>query len=125
MGRCKVSRGRLAWRRPVNAILDPGSAVVRCARAWSASPKAIPSSVAAAKTDEAAALLRAARRPLLIAGEMVDFDQARDELVRFAEATGAGVRAAYRRQDVFPNDHPAWIGQLALNRAAPRRAGPL
>jgi acetolactate synthase I/II/III large subunit len=27
------------------------------------------------------------------------------------------VMAAYRQQDVFPNDHPGWLGQLALNRS--------
>jgi acetolactate synthase-1/2/3 large subunit len=64
----------------------------------------------------AARLIDAARRPLIVAGEMVAFERASDELKAFAEATGAGVFAAYRQQDVLANDHPAYFGHLSLNR---------
>ena len=39
---------------------------------------------------------------------------AREALVSFAEAWGAGVYAAFRRQDVFPNEHPNYLGHLTL-----------
>jgi acetolactate synthase-1/2/3 large subunit len=39
---------------------------------------------------------------------------AREALVSFAEKFGAGVYASFRRQDVFPNDHPNYLGHLAL-----------
>ncbi|MCA1849302.1 MAG: thiamine pyrophosphate-binding protein, partial [Actinobacteria bacterium] len=45
-----------------------------------------------------------ARRPVVIAGEGAR--DARDELVALAEAFNVGVYAAFRRQDVFPNEHP-------------------
>ncbi len=39
------------------------------------------------------------------------------ELVALAEGYGAGVYAAFRRQDQFPNDHPAYLGHLGLRPA--------
>jgi acetolactate synthase I/II/III large subunit len=54
----------------------------------------------------------AARRPVLIAGGGAR--DAREELISFAEAFNVGVYAAFRRQDVFPNEHPQYLGHLAL-----------
>ena len=62
--------------------------------------------------DDALRLLRNADRPVVIAGGGVR--DARGALVRFAEAFGVGVYAAFRRQDVFPNDHPQYLGHLTL-----------
>jgi acetolactate synthase I/II/III large subunit len=53
-----------------------------------------------------------AQRPVMIAGGGAG--QARDELVAFAEAFDVGVYAAFRRQDVFPNEHPHYLGHLTL-----------
>ena len=53
-----------------------------------------------------------ARRPVLIAGGGAR--HAREELVAFAEAYNAGVYSAFRRQDVFPNEHPQYLGHLTL-----------
>jgi acetolactate synthase-1/2/3 large subunit len=53
-----------------------------------------------------------ARRPVLIAGGGAR--HAREELVAFAEAFGVGVYSAFRRQDVFPNEHPQYLGHLTL-----------
>ncbi|MEK9725029.1 MAG: thiamine pyrophosphate-dependent enzyme, partial [Rhodospirillaceae bacterium] len=64
----------------------------------------------------AAQMIRDASHPIILAGEMISFEGANAELVALAEATGAGVIAAYRQQDVFPNDHDAYFGQLTLNR---------
>jgi len=61
-------------------------------------------------------MLRDARHPIVLAGELINYDDANDALIAFAEASGAGVMASYRQQDVFPNRHPAWMGQLTLNR---------
>nr|WP_207957129.1 thiamine pyrophosphate-dependent enzyme [Rubrobacter tropicus] len=57
-----------------------------------------------------------ARRPVVIAGGGAK--RSREALVRFAEAFGAGVYAAFRRQDVFPNDHPLYLGHLTLATSA-------
>ena len=56
--------------------------------------------------------LAAARRPVVIAGGGAQ--GAREVLISFAEAWGAGIYAAFRRQDVFPNDHPNYLGHLTL-----------
>lgn len=56
--------------------------------------------------------LTAAREPVIIAGGGAR--NATDDLIRFAEAYGAGVYAAFRRQDVFPNDHPHYLGHLGV-----------
>ncbi len=70
---------------------------------------------------EAARMLAAAERPLILAGEAILFDDAGDALVGLAEASGAPVIAAYRRQDTFPNEHEAYIGHLEINRVAYQR----
>jgi acetolactate synthase I/II/III large subunit len=56
--------------------------------------------------------LAAARRPVVIAGGGAQ--RAREALISFAEAWGVGVYAAFRRQDVFPNEHPNYLGHLTL-----------
>jgi acetolactate synthase I/II/III large subunit len=66
--------------------------------------------------------LVAAKRPVVIAGGGAR--HAREALVRFAETFGAGVYAAFRRQDVFPNNHPLYLGHLTL-AAQPEVLGPL
>ncbi|MBA2319002.1 MAG: thiamine pyrophosphate-binding protein [Euzebyales bacterium] len=58
------------------------------------------------------ARLRDARAPVVIAGGGAQ--GARAALVAFAERCDVGVYAAFRRQDVFPNDHPHYCGHLAL-----------
>ena len=62
--------------------------------------------------EDVARRLAGARRPVVIAGGGAR--HARDALVRFAEAFGCGVYAAFRRQDVFPNEHPLYLGHLTL-----------
>jgi acetolactate synthase-1/2/3 large subunit len=59
---------------------------------------------------EALLMLANARRPLILAGGGVRASGASDVLVAFAEATGVPVMAAWRRPDVFPNDHPLFLG---------------
>ena len=66
----------------------------------------------------AVALIDAAERPLIVSGEMISIEDTQDALIAFAEASGAAVTAAYRRQDTFPNDHAAYAGHLEINRVA-------
>ncbi len=65
---------------------------------------------------EAAKLIEASEHPIILAGELIAFENAGAELQQLAEATGAGVLTAYRQQDVIDNLHPAHFGQLTLNR---------
>ncbi|MDA8298010.1 MAG: thiamine pyrophosphate-binding protein [Actinomycetota bacterium] len=77
-----------------------------------------PSGTRRASAAELAALserLGSASAPVLIVGGRCRGSW--DELVRLAEGYGAGVYAAFRRQDQFPNDHPAYLGHLTLRPA--------
>ena len=64
--------------------------------------------------DRAAEMINAARHPVVIAGEMVNFEAANEALESFLEASGAGLCAAFRRQGVISTDHPACLGHFAL-----------
>ena len=68
----------------------------------------------ATRLDQVAALIRKARAPLIIAGEQIGFEGAQDQLIAFAETTGAGVVAAFRRQGAMPSDHAAYLGHIGL-----------
>jgi acetolactate synthase-1/2/3 large subunit len=59
--------------------------------------------------------LAAARRPVVIAGGGAQ--GSRRALISFAESWNLGLYAAFRRQDVFPNEHPNYLGHLALGTA--------
>lgn len=67
---------------------------------------------------EAAAMINAAKKPIMITGEMASIDDAHPALVAFADASGVAVSAAYRRQDTFPNEHAAYIGHMEINRVS-------
>lgn len=69
-------------------------------------------SLSSAAIDAMLALLAQSKRPSIVAGSGVLRAGATDELVRLAEALGAPVYAAWRRFDVFPNDHPHYLGGL-------------
>ncbi|MSO69062.1 MAG: thiamine pyrophosphate-binding protein [Alphaproteobacteria bacterium] len=68
----------------------------------------------AARLNQVADLIRNARAPLIIAGEQIGFEGAQAALIAFAEKTGAGVVAAFRRQGVMPSDHAAYLGHIGL-----------
>lgn len=77
----------------------------------------------AAAIDRAAALLAAAKNPLVIAGDGVARARAMPALVAVAERLGARVHGEpiYRRT-VFPGDHPLWRGGLFPTVPAVRKA---
>jgi len=64
---------------------------------------------------EAARLIDAARHPVIIGGEQVNFEGAHDGLARFAEAAGAGIVSAFRRQDIVAHEHAANLGHFGLH----------
>src|SRR5690606_24292225 len=65
-----------------------------------------------------AALIAAARRPLLIAGGLLKHEAGRAALQAVAEAFGLPVAAAVRHADLLPNDHPQYAGHLAYGAPA-------
>lgn len=62
--------------------------------------------------DRISAWLARAERPVIIAGGGARW--ADTELVAVAERFNAGVYTSWRRQDVFPNHHPLYLGHLGL-----------
>ena len=64
-------------------------------------------------SERIADVLRDAVAPVMIVGG--GGRDARDALVTIAERFGLGVYASFRRQDVFPNDHPNYCGPLVLS----------
>ncbi|MEA2530979.1 MAG: acetolactate synthase large subunit [Thermomicrobiales bacterium] len=68
--------------------------------------------------EAALALLRDAERPLIIAGGGSLRSGSTADLVAFAEQTGIPVIGAFRRLDVFPNDHPLSLGSLSFGTPA-------
>ncbi len=70
------------------------------------------------RVGDALRLLRSAQRPLMVLGGGVLAARATDLFVKLAETEQIPVTAAWRRPDVFPNDHPLFLGHGGLG--APR-----
>jgi acetolactate synthase I/II/III large subunit len=77
---------------------------------------------APAETARLAALLRAAERPILLAGHGFESAGGRAALRRLAEAWSLPVAVSFRRQDLFPNGHPLYVGDLGLRNPDAQRA---
>ena len=79
--------------------------------AWQAHPHA-PVLPASDTMDALHARLRAAQRPLIVAGGMFDVPGGREVLQRLAEHWQCPVVVSFRRQDLFPNAHPLYAGDV-------------
>ena len=75
-----------------------------------------------ADIDAAVALIRDAKHPVILAGEMVNFERCNEALAALAEQTGAGVVAGFRRQGVIDSGHPAYLGHFGLALGAYQKA---
>ncbi|PPR22701.1 MAG: Acetolactate synthase large subunit, partial [Alphaproteobacteria bacterium MarineAlpha10_Bin1] len=62
----------------------------------------------------AAEMINQSKHPVVIGGEMINFEAANAALESFLEASGAGLCAAFRRQGVISTDHPACLGHFGL-----------
>lgn len=69
---------------------------------------------AAAEVEAFLANLQRAQRPLIVAGAGVKRAGAEAALVAFAERFAIPVCAAWRRHDVFPNQHPLYCGHFQM-----------
>ena len=63
---------------------------------------------------QAAAMLRAAKTPLIIAGGGVIYSEATDALARFAAATGVAVVETMAGKGSLPFDHPEALGAVGV-----------
>lgn len=71
--------------------------------------------------DRLADLLRGAERPIVIAGGDLDRPGGREELLAFAERWQLPVAVSFRRQDLFPNAHPLYAGDMGLSNPKPQK----
>jgi 3D-(3,5/4)-trihydroxycyclohexane-1,2-dione acylhydrolase (decyclizing) len=89
-------------------------------RAWSV-PRSVPDS---RTLDRAAAMIRAADRPIIVAGGGVIYSEATDALRQLVDATGIPVGETQAGKGSLPFDHPSNLGAigatgtLAANRLA-------
>jgi 3D-(3,5/4)-trihydroxycyclohexane-1,2-dione acylhydrolase (decyclizing) len=68
----------------------------------------------AARLDEAAALLKSAQRPFIVAGGGVIYSDACDALRRFVERAGIAVGDTQAGKGVLPFDHPQSAGAVGV-----------
>lgn len=66
------------------------------------------------QVEQAATWLARAERPLLLAGGQIQSKTGRAALERVADRWNLPVLAAFRQQEVFPNDHRCWAGQVGF-----------
>jgi 3D-(3,5/4)-trihydroxycyclohexane-1,2-dione acylhydrolase (decyclizing) len=66
------------------------------------------------RLEQAAALLRAAKTPIIIAGGGVIYSEATDTLARFAGATGVAVVETMAGKGALPFDHPEALGAVGV-----------
>lgn len=64
--------------------------------------------------EQAAAMMAEAKCPLLIVGTESVSAEFRANLLRLSEAWDIPVLVTNKNQDIFPNDHPHWAGQLGF-----------
>jgi acetolactate synthase-1/2/3 large subunit len=62
--------------------------------------------------------LMAARRPVILAGSGVLRSRSTSDLIHLAEILEVPVIAGWRRGDVFPNDHPLYLGMAGYGAPA-------
>jgi acetolactate synthase-1/2/3 large subunit len=62
-----------------------------------------------------------ARKPVVVAGSGTQYADARSQLVSFAEKFELPVLSAFKRQDVFPNSHVHYVGNLGSRNNHARR----
>jgi len=67
--------------------------------------------------DDAAKLIRAAERPVILAGRGVLLSDACDELLEFAERTETPVGLTLLGKGCFPEDHPLCLGMMGMHGA--------
>ena len=114
--RCRACRAR--WCSPCPRTCWPSPAPRRSC------PPPCPAPAIPAPADVArlAALLHGAQRPILLAGHAFDRPGARAALQAFAEAWSLPVAVSFRRQDLFPNGHALYAGDLGLRNPDAQRA---
>ncbi len=102
-------------------VVEAQIAVPLEVRRWDGSPRAHPFSRAQVSeaARETADRIRAARRPVAIAGIEVHRERATGEMLRLAERLGAPVVSTALSKGAFPMDHPLHLGVYIGELSAP------
>jgi len=106
----------MAGRRGPVALVFPEDVLTALAEAEDVPP--IPIAEPGPTADQIkrlASLLSAAERPLAIVGGSGWTEDARSDLVKFAEAFSLPVAAGFRCQDRMDNEHPLYVGELGTS----------
>tara|TARA_Y100001970_G_scaffold294331_1_gene450828 strand:- start:136770 stop:138407 length:1638 start_codon:yes stop_codon:yes gene_type:complete len=64
--------------------------------------------------ESAANIIKNSKYPVIIAGEMVNFERCNELIERFANQIGAGVVSGFRRQGVINSENPCYFGHFGL-----------
>jgi acetolactate synthase-1/2/3 large subunit len=99
---------------PVVLSLPEDVLAMPCAAPVLPATRVRPAPPAAEDTARLAAMLRAAERPVVLAGHAFDTPGGREALFAFAERWQVPVSVSFRRQDLFPNDHPLYAGDRSF-----------
>jgi acetolactate synthase-1/2/3 large subunit len=75
-----------------------------------------PDEPSASQVDRAAAILRNAANPIVLAGHGAARADAGPALIRFAEELGVPVATTFHGKGVFPDDHPQALGAIGFMR---------
>jgi acetolactate synthase-1/2/3 large subunit len=117
-----------AWSAMLTGV--PGPAVLAlpedvlaeaCARVPLAPVVAGDAAPSPAAADALAEMLRGAERPIVVAGGDLDRPGGREALLAFAERWQVPVAVSFRRQDLFPNGHALYAGDMGLSNPAAQR----
>jgi len=76
----------------------------------------------AQELEDAVALLRAARKPLVVCGGGVLYSQAEKELIAFCERHGTPVAETQAGKSAMPADHPLHLGAIGVTGTAAANA---
>jgi len=67
------------------------------------------------KVEEAAKLINAAKKPMLLVGQGVILSEAENELIAFAEKTGIPMASTLLGLSAVSTDHPLYVGYLGMH----------
>jgi len=65
--------------------------------------------------SEAAAMINAAKKPMILAGHGIQISEAHSEFKKFVEKTGIPVAATIHGLSTINNDHPLYVGMLGMH----------
>lgn len=100
---------------PVVVSLPEDMLIELCKKKHPFPIKKLTPSVSKTAFVELEAILQRVNRPLLICGGGIKLARAEKELLTVSEKLALPVFVSFRRHDIFPHDHPHFLGHLGLD----------